>query len=122
MYDIAIIGCGVIGAATAYALSRREGSVVVPSMHPVNTENRKEDEGKNDRAERLETAACEAHGNRMTDKPKNNTARNAALAAAGAIGSAAIAAALLYAGKRKKKPNEPTQPGPIPSGEPPETD
>ena len=41
--------------------------------------------------------------------------------AAGAIGSAAIAAALLYAGKRKKK-NEPTQPGPIPSGEQPETD
>ena len=38
-----------------------------------------------------------------------------------AIGSAAIAAALLYAGKRKKN-NEPTQPGPIPSGEPPETD
>ncbi|KPF63221.1 hypothetical protein [Porphyrobacter sp. AAP60] len=58
----------------------------------------------------------------MTDKPKNNNARNAALAAAGAIGSAAIAAALLYAGKRMKKPNEPTQPGPIPSGEPPETD
>ena len=45
----------------------------------------------------------------------------AALGAA-AIGSAAVAAALLYAGKRKKKPNEPTQPGPIPSGEPPETD
>lgn len=43
-------------------------------------------------------------------------------AIAGAIGSAAIAAALLYAGKRKKK-NEPTQPGPIPpSGEQPETD
>jgi LPXTG-motif cell wall-anchored protein len=58
----------------------------------------------------------------MTDKPKNNTARNAALAAAGAIGSAAIAAALLYAGKRKKKPNDPAQPGAIPSGEPPETD
>ncbi|WP_066524883.1 isopropylmalate isomerase [Erythrobacter sp. CCH5-A1] len=59
----------------------------------------------------------------MTDKPKNNTARNAAIAAAGAIGSAAVAAALLYAGKRKKKPaNEPTQPGPIPSGEPPQTD
>ena len=35
---------------------------------------------------------------------------------------AALAAALLYAGKRKKKPNEPTQPGPIPSGEPPQTD
>lgn len=44
----------------------------------------------------------------------------AALGAA-AIGSAAIAAALLYAGRRKKK-NEPTQPGPIPSGEKPETD
>ena len=42
-------------------------------------------------------------------------------AIAGAIGSAAIAAALLYANKRKKK-NEPTQPGPIPSGEKPETD
>ena len=42
-------------------------------------------------------------------------------AIAGAIGSAAIAAALLYASRRKKK-NEPAQPGPIPSGEPPETD
>ena len=42
---------------------------------------------------------------------------------AGAIGSAAIAAALLYAGKRKdKKTKGPTQPGPIPSGEKPETD
>lgn len=41
--------------------------------------------------------------------------------AGAAIGSAAIAAALLYATKRKKK-NEPTQPGPIPSGEKPETD
>lgn len=40
---------------------------------------------------------------------------------AGAIGSAAIAAALLYANKRKKK-NETKQPGPIPSGEKPETD
>ena len=56
----------------------------------------------------------------MTEKPKSHTARNAAIAAAGAIGSAAIAAALLYT--RKKKPNEPTQPGPIPSGEPPQTD
>ena len=46
----------------------------------------------------------------------------AAIAAAGAIGSASVAAALLYAGKRRKKPNEPTQPGPIPSGEPPQTD
>jgi LPXTG-motif cell wall-anchored protein len=58
----------------------------------------------------------------MTDKPKSNTARNAAIAAAGAIGSAAIAAALLYTSKRKKKPNDQAQPGPIPSGEPPQTD
>ncbi len=29
MYDIAIIGCGVIGAATAYALSRYENKVVI---------------------------------------------------------------------------------------------
>ena len=45
----------------------------------------------------------------------------AAASVGAAIGSAAIAAALLYAGKRKKK-NEPKQPGTIPSGEPPETD
>ncbi|BDI61738.1 isopropylmalate isomerase [Qipengyuania nanhaisediminis] len=43
-------------------------------------------------------------------------------AIAGAIGSAAIAAALLYANKRAKTKNEPSQPGPIPSGENPETD
>ena len=41
---------------------------------------------------------------------------------AGAIGSAAIAAALLYVNKRKDRKNEPKQPGPIPSGEKPETD
>ncbi|MXP42520.1 isopropylmalate isomerase [Altererythrobacter soli] len=41
-------------------------------------------------------------------------------AIAGAIGSAAIAAALLYANRRKKK--TPDQLPPIPSGEPPETD
>ncbi len=41
---------------------------------------------------------------------------------AGAIGSAAIAAALLYAGQRKVKKKGPQQPGPIPSGEKPETD
>jgi hypothetical protein len=40
---------------------------------------------------------------------------------AGAIGSAAVAAALLYANRRKKR-HEPAQPGPIPSGEKPETD
>lgn len=42
-------------------------------------------------------------------------------ALAGAIGSAAVAAALLYVNRRKKK-NEPDQLPPIPSGEPPETD
>ena len=51
----------------------------------------------------------------MTKLPKGTAA------IAGAIGSAAIAAALLYAGKRKKK-KQPNQPGPIPSGEKPETD
>ncbi|XUU60618.1 isopropylmalate isomerase [Erythrobacter sp. HA6-11] len=51
------------------------------------------------------------------------TKKSKAAIAAGAIGSAAIAAALLYAGKRKKDTkNTPTQPGPIPSGEKPETD
>jgi LPXTG-motif cell wall-anchored protein len=58
----------------------------------------------------------------MTDKPKSNTARNAAIAAAGAIGSAAVAAALLYAGKRKKKADDAVKPDAIPSGEPPQTD
>jgi hypothetical protein len=44
----------------------------------------------------------------------------AAIAGA-AIGSAAVAAALLYVNRRKKR-HEPKQPGPIPSGEKPETD
>ncbi len=44
-----------------------------------------------------------------------------AVAAGAAIGSAAIAAALLYATKRKDK-HEPEQLPPIPSGEAPETD
>ena len=53
----------------------------------------------------------------MTKKEK------AAVAIAGAVGSAALAAALLYAGKRKdRKKRGPTQPGAIPSGEKPETD
>ncbi|ABC62753.1 hypothetical protein ELI_03305 [Erythrobacter litoralis HTCC2594] len=54
-------------------------------------------------------------------KAESMTKKLHAKTIAGAIGSAAIAAALLYAGKRKKR-NEPTQPGPIPSGENPETD
>lgn len=53
----------------------------------------------------------------MTDKiPKK------AAIAAGAIGSAAIAAALLYVNRRKKKADGPAQLPPIPSGEKPETD
>lgn len=43
-------------------------------------------------------------------------------AIAGAIGSAAIAAAVLYVNRRKDKKNQPRQPDSIPSGEPPETD
>ncbi|MFW2350993.1 isopropylmalate isomerase [Qipengyuania sp.] len=43
-------------------------------------------------------------------------------AIAGAIGSAAIAAAMLYANKRREKKKGPVQPGTIPSGEKPETD
>lgn len=45
----------------------------------------------------------------------------AAIAGA-AIGSAAIAAALLYANMRRKKSIEPAKLPTIPSGEPPETD
>ena len=58
------------------------------------------------------------HETRMSKLPKSTAA------IAGAIGSAAIAAALLYAGKRKQKTdrNKPRQPGAIPSGEAPETD
>ena len=52
----------------------------------------------------------------MTKLPKGKAA------IAGAIGSAAIAAALLYANKRREKKSQPKQPGPIPSGEKPETD
>ena len=52
----------------------------------------------------------------MTKLPKGKAA------IAGAIGSAAIAAALLYANQRREKKNQPHQPGPIPSGENPETD
>ncbi|GMN02932.1 isopropylmalate isomerase [Erythrobacter sp. MTPC3] len=61
------------------------------------------------------------------DSSKNNSARNAAIGAAATIGSAAVAAALLYAGKRfRKKPEDSAigagQSGKTPSGEPPETD
>lgn len=43
-------------------------------------------------------------------------------ALAGAIGSAAIAAAVLYMNKRRDKKHASGQLPPIPSGEPPETD
>jgi LPXTG-motif cell wall-anchored protein len=52
------------------------------------------------------------------DKPKGFPTKTVI---AGAIGSAAVAAAALYMSKRRKK-NEPEQLPPIPSGEPPETD
>lgn len=56
----------------------------------------------------------------MTNKLPSSLAGKAALAGA-AIGSAAIAAALLYASRRKER-KQPDQLPPIPSGEPPETD
>jgi hypothetical protein len=43
-------------------------------------------------------------------------------AIAGAVGSAAVAAALLYVNRRKEKKKQGDQLPPIPSGEPPETD
>lgn len=52
----------------------------------------------------------------MTNKEKT------AAAIVGAVGSAALAAALLYANKRKEKKKTRAQSGPIPSGEAPETD
>lgn len=64
----------------------------------------------------------------MTDDTnKSNAGRNAAIGAAATIGSAAIAAALLYAGKRFRKNPEDGATGAnkaptTPSGEPPETD
>jgi hypothetical protein len=43
-------------------------------------------------------------------------------ALAGAIGSAAVAAALLYVNRRKEKAKQAEKAPTIPSGEPPETD
>jgi Na+/H+-translocating membrane pyrophosphatase len=51
----------------------------------------------------------------------SNKISGKAIAAGAAIGSAAVAAALLYASKRKDK-KTPDQLPTIPSGEPPETD
>lgn len=62
----------------------------------------------------------------------NKSLSGAAIAAGAAIGSAAIAAALLYASNRRKSPDDPglasekdakkRQLPPIPSGEDPQTD
>ena len=62
----------------------------------------------------------------MTDE-KSTNGRKAAIGAAATIGSAAIAAALLYAGKRfmtkdKDRSLGKGQADTAPSGEPPETD
>ena len=54
-------------------------------------------------------------------KIPSSLAGKAAIAGA-AIGSAAVAAALLYASKRKEKQPGQGKAPPIPSGEPPETD
>lgn len=86
----------------------------------------------------LAKRARAAHVKKMTDetptpKPpaeaeeKSSKGRNAAIGAAATIGSAAVAAALLYAGKRFMAKDKGTslgkgQSGTAPSGEPPETD
>ncbi|KEO89029.1 hypothetical protein EH31_13360 [Erythrobacter longus] len=61
------------------------------------------------------------------EEGKSSNGRKAAIGAAATIGSAAIAAALLYAGKRfRNKPKDSAigegQADTAPSGEPPETD
>ncbi len=59
----------------------------------------------------------------MTDKPDNDWKTRAALAAGAAVGSAAIAAALLFVNKRRKDKAEGTAPAkPKPPHYPPETD
>jgi len=51
------------------------------------------------------------------------TPSKAAIGAVATIGSAAIAGALLYAGRRfREKSDQKSAPGTVPSGEPPETD
>jgi hypothetical protein len=64
----------------------------------------------------LAKAASPPHDRGMSKKEK------AAAAIAGAVGSAAVAAALLYVNRRKDRKKGPEQPGPIPSGEPPQSD
>ena len=58
---------------------------------------------------------------RRMDASMTSKISGKAIAAGAAIGSAAVAAALLYASKRKDKKAADQAPA-IPSGEPPETD
>jgi Na+/H+-translocating membrane pyrophosphatase len=53
---------------------------------------------------------------------KNSSIAGKAIVAGAAIGSAAVAAALLYASKRKDKAAKPASPPKTPTGENPETD
>lgn len=81
---------------------------------------------------RLAKALHTPHVVSMTEKDDKDTSKKSgpnkvAIGAAATIGSAAIAAALLYVGKRSKKTREdkalgPNQSTTAPSGEPPETD
>ena len=75
----------------------------------------------------LEPARRDGHRRRMSDEPekpgkgeKTGVSGKAALAGA-AIGSAALAAALLYASRRREKGRKPTAPPPRPE-DAPETD
>ena len=56
------------------------------------------------------------------EKSSGISGKKAAIAAGAAIGSAAIAAGLLYANSRRKKAKEEAKPIHTPTGEPPETD
>ena len=58
----------------------------------------------------------------MTNRFTSGRIPSTPVAIAGAVGSAALAAALLYVSHRKDRHKEPARPGPIPSGENPETD
>lgn len=62
----------------------------------------------------LATLSAKAHWKDMTKNPTGKAA------IAGAIGSAAVTAALLYANRKKNK--EAVRPAKVPGGEPPETD
>jgi hypothetical protein len=59
----------------------------------------------------------------MTDKPDNDWKTKAAMAAGAAVGSAAIAAALMWVNKRRKDKADKPSPGTVKAPHyPPETD